>query len=116
MSWSETAPCGNICATGLENADQLLASETDHLFWIEAARQAYSAYTKFPVQAEGGTTVLDVIRLEALMTDSIVLLQSTAHQFSVRDQYEGKKEEQYCNQNIFDHKIHLETEKIRCCC
>lgn len=55
--------------------------------------------------------MLDVIQSDAMMTVSIVSSQNTAPLLSVRDQYEGSNEEDYCNQNISDHGLHLETEK-----
>lgn len=40
MSWSTRALYGDIYAIGMGNADQFLASETDHLYWTEAVGQA----------------------------------------------------------------------------
>lgn len=57
-----------------------------HLLGNEGARPAYKSYWKLPMYVDVFSSVLDVIRLEAMMTASINALQNTAHELIMRNQ------------------------------
>lgn len=83
-----------------DSVEQQHSTQPDNMFGSEATRQAFRASRKLSMHSSNNCSVLDAIRVDAVMTAYIDVLRSTAHHGTESD-CDGNKEPS-CSYSIFE--------------